>query len=315
MSPHLLTHEGETKSISEWARDYGIPAKLIKARLAKGWTVERAITCPMRAAPDALPDDFAELPTKPKREPKPKAVRLPAVGPLARSNTPRFTIGHQTMTLRQWAAHLGVHYRKAWARAKLGWSIEEALGLFPTPVHGKIIEHDGKAMTAAEWAAHLGLGENTVRLRLKKMAPSEALIPGRRKPIPLNKSGRRGIMLTFDGQTMNLAAWAKVTGIKFKTLCKRHADGWSIERILTQPVADIGGPITFNGVTRTLPEWAEVTGIPYSALRSRRQHGWPLDRMMTEPAQPRTRRGVEPSDRGVGQNFTHQPQTGANPVA
>ncbi|MER9763714.1 hypothetical protein [Mesorhizobium sp. M0138] len=53
----LLTFDGITQSINEWALDYGIRTELIIARLKRGAEVERAITLPMRATPgERLPE-------------------------------------------------------------------------------------------------------------------------------------------------------------------------------------------------------------------------------------------------------------------
>lgn len=45
---HKLTHEGITKTMSEWADSVGIPYATLKRRIYKGWAVERAITTPVR---------------------------------------------------------------------------------------------------------------------------------------------------------------------------------------------------------------------------------------------------------------------------
>lgn len=42
---HLLTHNGETKTLSEWARDLGICNSALRGRLKK-WPVEDALTRP-----------------------------------------------------------------------------------------------------------------------------------------------------------------------------------------------------------------------------------------------------------------------------
>lgn len=45
---HKLTVGDETLSVSEWAERTGIKARLILARLARGWTAERAATSPIQ---------------------------------------------------------------------------------------------------------------------------------------------------------------------------------------------------------------------------------------------------------------------------
>jgi hypothetical protein len=52
---------------------------------------------------------------------------------------------------------------------------------------------------------------------------------------------RRGVrynrVLAFDGRSQTLAAWAEEIGVSYKTLTTRLSRGWSVERVLTQPVA------------------------------------------------------------------------------
>lgn len=45
----LLTHNGATKSVSEWANSIGIPANSLHKRLYLGWTTERALTKPLKS--------------------------------------------------------------------------------------------------------------------------------------------------------------------------------------------------------------------------------------------------------------------------
>jgi hypothetical protein len=45
---HLITHNGETRTIVEWAEIKGLPATLLAHRLAAGWDVEDALTRPVR---------------------------------------------------------------------------------------------------------------------------------------------------------------------------------------------------------------------------------------------------------------------------
>lgn len=45
---HRLTFRGETKTISEWADHMGIAQDTLKRRIYKGWSIERALTTPVR---------------------------------------------------------------------------------------------------------------------------------------------------------------------------------------------------------------------------------------------------------------------------
>jgi transcriptional regulator of acetoin/glycerol metabolism len=53
----------------------------------------------------------------------------------------------------------------------------------------------------------------------------------RRRGVP----ERQPSLLTFQGETLRVAAWAKRAGIPRKTLYHRLRVGWSVERALTTP--------------------------------------------------------------------------------
>jgi hypothetical protein len=44
---------------------------------------------------------------------------------------------------------------------------------------------------------------------------------------------RNNLRLTFNGETLTAADWARRIGIKDNTLCERYRRGWPIERILS----------------------------------------------------------------------------------
>jgi hypothetical protein len=43
----LLTHQGRTMSIVDWARETGLPYNTLWARIVHGWTTESALTTPI----------------------------------------------------------------------------------------------------------------------------------------------------------------------------------------------------------------------------------------------------------------------------
>lgn len=50
-----------------------------------------------------------------------------------------------------------------------------------------------------------------------------------------NRNRRNNRLLTFDGKTKCLAAWAEDTGLSRSMISQRLADGWSVRRALTTP--------------------------------------------------------------------------------
>lgn len=57
----LLTLDGVTQSINEWALDYGIPVRTIMTRLHQDMPIERAITKPIPTRPGITLDDLEPL--------------------------------------------------------------------------------------------------------------------------------------------------------------------------------------------------------------------------------------------------------------
>ena len=44
---HYITHNGETKTLSDWNRELGFKRSVIPERLKRGWTVEEALSIPV----------------------------------------------------------------------------------------------------------------------------------------------------------------------------------------------------------------------------------------------------------------------------
>ena len=44
----MLSHNGETKHIADWASEYGLNPNTIRSRVRAGWTVEAALTTPVK---------------------------------------------------------------------------------------------------------------------------------------------------------------------------------------------------------------------------------------------------------------------------
>ena len=44
----LIAFGGQRRSVAAWARLHGLAARTLNARLARGWSIRRALTCPKR---------------------------------------------------------------------------------------------------------------------------------------------------------------------------------------------------------------------------------------------------------------------------
>lgn len=52
---HLLTFQGKTQCISAWSEELGMPDSVIRIRVERGWSIERALTTPRRNYPTLSP--------------------------------------------------------------------------------------------------------------------------------------------------------------------------------------------------------------------------------------------------------------------
>ena len=87
----MLTFNGVTQSIPDWAKQIGISHTSLRSRLKHGWTIELALTAP--------PGSHIQM----------------------------ITFNGKTMCLADWSAEVGINFKCLHMRLKAGWSIERAL--------------------------------------------------------------------------------------------------------------------------------------------------------------------------------------------
>lgn len=103
----LIAHNGKTKTISEWAKDYGISRDLLAQRIYQGWPIEKALT----------PSSKRSL------------------------NQP-ITYNGKTMRLTEWAQEVDVPLKILKRRIfSQGWSIEKALTT-PRQITGRMVHRN-----------------------------------------------------------------------------------------------------------------------------------------------------------------------------
>jgi len=141
----LLEHQGRTQPLNEWARELGMPACTISARLRRGMTVK-----------DAL------IPSAKEISPRKHMV----------------TFGGRTMCLSDWAREIGVTQSQVRARLR-NLPIEEALRPFEGEKKNlkKSITHNGQTKSVRQWAIFAGVSPNAMKYRLRKWPIEKALSP------------------------------------------------------------------------------------------------------------------------------------------
>ncbi len=93
---HLLTYKGQTKCLSEWARQIGIAPCTLYSRLERGWELRKALTTGYSKPPVNM-----------------------------------ITFQGETKTASEWAAEVGISRSVINARIRRGWPVSKAL---TTPV-------------------------------------------------------------------------------------------------------------------------------------------------------------------------------------
>jgi hypothetical protein len=182
----LLTFDGVTQPIIEWALDYGIPSRLIIRRLGAGWAVQRAVETPMRTRPGAR---LVEVSPKSKAAPKPKAPSKPKAEPR------RYEFAGQSLTLKEWSQKLDITEATLRHRIKAKLAPELIFSSQRPPSHRSTsITAFGESHSHAEWARIAGIPNSTLFNRLKAgLSIEDALSkPNRNKK-------HRGVSRDFKG--------------------------------------------------------------------------------------------------------------------
>jgi len=103
-----VTFEGRTQTVTEWARERGLPWQTVYTRIYHGWSVEKALSTPV------------------------DPVRQVAAGGGTWSRAPRMlTASGRTQSTSEWARELGVRPQTIRNRLNAGWAVEAAV---TTPV-------------------------------------------------------------------------------------------------------------------------------------------------------------------------------------
>ncbi len=106
---------------------------------------------------------------------------------------------------------------------------------------------------------------------------------------------RRNHFMTFNGETLVMAEWARRIGATPQGIIARLNNGWSDERALGTPFgnradrAEIAREtrgalrVEWDGKSLTLGQWERVVGISRGTIRDRLRSGWPVELALTTP--------------------------------
>ena len=132
---HVISFNGKTQNLTQWAEEYGLSYNLLRDRLMLGWTFDDALN--------------VQPSTKNKQE------KL-------------LTFNGVTMNLTQWSKELNLCRRTITERLKRGLPTEQVLSTGRLD-HGKPITYKGETHNITEWAKILNLKPQIIVDRLGKL--------------------------------------------------------------------------------------------------------------------------------------------------
>lgn len=230
----LLTIQGETKSLTEWAQMVGISVNGFSSRIARGWT-EEALLSPPRD------ERFREKHGMSRSHP----LYRTWTGMRTRCYNPNHN------SFNDYGGR-GVSVCEEWNRSYMSfyhWSINNgyapSLSIDRIDTNGDYspsncrwvdsltqtrnrrsnisMEIAGETKTLGEWADIYGIKRATVYKRYREGLRGEDVI---RQPED------RSRMITIGGITKSASEWSRESGISRQTIMRRIERGWSTEKLL-----------------------------------------------------------------------------------
>jgi hypothetical protein len=109
------------------------------------------------------------------------------------------------------------------------------------PPPGQRLDPNEEFRRTLERETDLSLREDPERRRLYRTVdlPRSGLPSADRSP-SARRHYVRDDVLTWNGETLTLIGWSQRTGIRVETLLRRCRKGWSVEQVLTTPLAEDG---------------------------------------------------------------------------
>ena len=122
------------------------------------------------------------------------------------------------------------------------------------------MKYKGLGITYEDLGKITGRSPNAVRMALRR---------GRTVKEIKAKAPNKKRVITYDGRTQSIDAWAEETGINMACLRARIYDlHWPVEKALTTPVRK-GPKVKYQGKTMTIIELADTCGIEKNTLYNR----------------------------------------------
>ena len=193
--------------------------------------------------------------------------------------------GHGTLTYARWRSMM----QRCYAKSATNYKYYGALGIAVCPQWHQF----------AAFRTDMGECPNQA-MTLDRKDNSRGYEPGNCRWATKAEQNRNrpshAVLLTHNGATRSVTAWAHAIGITPNTLRQRLDANWPLDRALNAELYGGATPnrhprleqLTHGGLTKTVLQWAADCGITPNALRMRIRLGWPLDRALRPKERNRT---------------------------
>ena len=232
MSVRMLTCDGVTLPIREWARRTGIERTTIVHRIKAGWTVEDALARPIRRANglyrNQRPLYFTWKQMRARCQ-SPGNAKYPAYG--ARG----IRVCDRWQDFETFAADMGVRPSPAHTLDRIDndgnygpencrWATVKEQQRNRRDNH--VLTALGHSRTISEWSELTGINQGTLWNRIHGGWDHARAVTTPARPLRI---------YTWRGRTTTLAEWARVLGVPRNTLANRIATGWSFDSAFGTP--------------------------------------------------------------------------------
>ena len=110
---------------------------------------------------------------------------------------------------------------------------------------------------------------------------------------------RKSRLITAQGRTQTLAAWAAELDMAEAAIRTRLAKGWPLDRAVTEPKKTPAKITTSSGEEDTLINWASRRGVAVTTLVYRLESGWSPDEALNFVEKPNLRRRIMSETNGL----------------
>jgi DNA-binding phage protein len=183
----LITFQGQTHNVEQWARKYNLQPGTLWRRLHSGMSIKDALFKPKDRSKRIL-TPAGELTTGQLAQAlgmTPGGLRLrrwrgwrehELATPKVVERNPKLTAFGKTQRVSEWAEEIGIARESLYKRFRKGMPLEEALSMPKSYRGGKKITAFGKTQGISQWAREFDINRNTLVSRLRDGLPPEVAL-------------------------------------------------------------------------------------------------------------------------------------------